>query len=79
MEFDNARVLISDQKIETIKDIIPVLEKISQLNAPLLIITEDITGELILPTPSCIPATHSTPCIITLISRISRAASCMNQ
>lgn len=45
VEFDNARVLIADSKIETIKEIIPVLEKISQLNAPLLIIAEDITGK----------------------------------
>ena len=44
VEFDNARVLVSDQKIESIKEIIPVLEKISQANAPLLIITEDVTG-----------------------------------
>ena len=45
VEFDNCRVLIADQKIETIKEIIPVLEKVSQLNVPLLIITEDITGD----------------------------------
>lgn len=44
-EFDNARVLVADQKVETIKEILPILEKISQINAPLLIITEDITGE----------------------------------
>ena len=44
MEFDNARVLVADQKIESIKEIIPLLEKISQANAPLLIITEDVTG-----------------------------------
>ena len=43
-EFDNARVLIADQKVESIKEIIPLLEKISQLNAPLLLVTEDITG-----------------------------------
>lgn len=49
VEFDNARILVADQKIETVKEIIPVLEKISQLNAPLLLITEDITGA------SCFP------------------------
>ena len=38
MEFDNARVLITDMKIEAIKDIIPILEQISRLNQPLLII-----------------------------------------
>jgi len=45
VEFQNARVLVTDQKITTIKEMIPVLEKITQLNAPLLIIAEDITGE----------------------------------
>ncbi|KAH0715571.1 hypothetical protein KY284_008476 [Solanum tuberosum] len=44
-EFENARVLITDQKISAIKDIIPLLEKTTQLRAPLLIIAEDITGE----------------------------------
>ena len=38
VEFDNARVLITDMKIEAIKDIIPILEQISRLNQPLLII-----------------------------------------
>ncbi|KAF2292168.1 hypothetical protein GH714_014735 [Hevea brasiliensis] len=44
-EFENARVLITDQKISAIKDIIPLLEKTTQLRAPLLIIAEDVTGE----------------------------------
>jgi chaperonin GroEL (HSP60 family) len=38
-------VLITDQKITAIKDIIPLLEKTTQLRAPLLIIAEDVTGE----------------------------------
>ncbi|KAK1411952.1 hypothetical protein QVD17_32837 [Tagetes erecta] len=45
VEFENARVLITDQKISAIKDIIPILEQTTQLRAPLLIIAEDITGE----------------------------------
>ncbi|XP_051120516.1 ruBisCO large subunit-binding protein subunit alpha-like [Andrographis paniculata] len=45
VEFENARILVTDQKISAIKDIIPVLEKTAQLRAPLLIIAEDITGE----------------------------------
>ncbi|CAI7802852.1 unnamed protein product [Closterium sp. NIES-54] len=45
VEFDNARVLVTDQKITAIKDIIPVLERTSQLSAPLLIIAEDVSGE----------------------------------
>ncbi|KAL6566815.1 hypothetical protein OROMI_015219 [Orobanche minor] len=45
VEFGNARVLVTDQKISSIKDIIPLLEKTTQLRAPLLIIAEDVTGE----------------------------------
>ncbi|XP_071690368.1 ruBisCO large subunit-binding protein subunit alpha-like [Rutidosis leptorrhynchoides] len=45
VEFENAKVLVTDQKISSIKDIIPLLEKTTQLRAPLLIIAEDITGE----------------------------------
>ncbi|PKU66861.1 ruBisCO large subunit-binding protein subunit alpha [Dendrobium catenatum] len=45
VEFDNAKVLVTDQKISTIKEIIPLLEKTTQLRAPLLIIAEDVTGE----------------------------------
>ncbi|XP_022985566.1 ruBisCO large subunit-binding protein subunit alpha, chloroplastic-like isoform X2 [Cucurbita maxima] len=44
-EFENTRVLVTDQKISAIKDIIPILEKTTQLRAPLLIIAEDVTGE----------------------------------
>ncbi|KAL3653003.1 hypothetical protein CASFOL_002684 [Castilleja foliolosa] len=45
VEFENARILVTDQKISAIKDIIPLLEKTTQLRAPLLIIAEDVTGE----------------------------------
>ncbi|XP_078445691.1 chaperonin-60alpha [Wolffia australiana] len=45
VEFENAKVLVTDQKITSIKEIIPLLEKTSQLRAPLLIIAEDVTGE----------------------------------
>ncbi|XWS28996.1 hypothetical protein CRYUN_Cryun25bG0118800 [Craigia yunnanensis] len=44
-EFENARVLITDQKISAIKDLIPLLEKATQLRSPLLVIAEDVTGE----------------------------------
>ncbi|XP_002973702.2 ruBisCO large subunit-binding protein subunit alpha, chloroplastic isoform X2 [Selaginella moellendorffii] len=45
VEFDNAKVLVTDQKLTTIKDILSVLEKTSQKSAPLLLIAEDVSGE----------------------------------
>jgi len=45
VEFENALVLITDMKIEAVKDIIPVLEQVTRVNRPLLIIAEDVTGE----------------------------------
>jgi len=38
-------VLITDQKIEQVKDLVPVLEQVTRANKPLLIIAEDVTGE----------------------------------
>lgn len=45
VEYENARILITDQKLETIKDILPVLEQVTRVNQPLVIIAEDVTGE----------------------------------
>lgn len=45
VEFENAMVLITDQKIEQVKDLIPILEQVTRVNRPLLIIAEDVTGE----------------------------------
>ncbi|XP_030552056.1 ruBisCO large subunit-binding protein subunit alpha [Rhodamnia argentea] len=45
VEFENARVLVTDQKISAIKDIVPLLEKTTQLRAPLVIIAEEVSGE----------------------------------
>ena len=45
VELENCRVLVADQKITAVKEIIPILEQVMQSNAPLLIVTEDITGE----------------------------------
>lgn len=47
VEFDNAKVLVTDQKISTVKEIVPLLEKAMQLSAPLLIIAEDITRQVL--------------------------------
>ncbi|KAJ6869559.1 hypothetical protein NC651_034329 [Populus alba x Populus x berolinensis] len=43
VEFDKAKVLVMDQKIANVQEIVPVLEKTTQLSVPLLIIAEDIS------------------------------------
>lgn len=32
-------------QIESVRDIIPILEQVTRLNAPLLIVAEDVAGE----------------------------------
>ena len=45
VEFENARILITDKKITAIQDLVPVLEKVAPLGQPLLIIAEDLEGD----------------------------------
>ena len=42
---ENPRVLITDKKISTMKDLLPVLEPVAQNGQSLLIIAEDVDGE----------------------------------
>jgi len=44
-EMENPLVLITDAKITSLKDLVPVLEQIQQTNRPLLIISDDLEGE----------------------------------
>jgi chaperonin GroEL len=42
---ENPYILVTENKINNIKEILPLLEKVVQVNKPLLIIAEDIEGE----------------------------------
>ena len=43
--YNDAFVLIHDKKISSMKDLLPLLEKVAQTGKPLLIIAEDMDGE----------------------------------
>ncbi len=44
-ELDNPLILLTDSKITSLKDLVPVLEQIQKTGRPLLIIADDIEGE----------------------------------
>lgn len=46
VEFENARVLLTDQRVNEVQEILPLLEKTTQLSVPLLIIAEDVSHEV---------------------------------
>ena len=45
VEMDNPYILIYDKKVSSMKDLLPILEKVVQTSRPFLIISEDLDGE----------------------------------
>ncbi|TMI89212.1 MAG: chaperonin GroEL [Bacillati bacterium ANGP1] len=42
---EDAYILITDKKISAVKDLLPALERIAQVNKPLLVLAEEVEGE----------------------------------
>lgn len=47
IDMDNPLIMVTDQKINTIQEILPILEQVMQSNKPLLLIAEDFEQEVI--------------------------------
>nr|WP_263312735.1 chaperonin GroEL [Mammaliicoccus sp. Marseille-Q6498] len=44
-ELENPYILITDKKISSFQDVLPILEKILQTNRPILIVADDVEGD----------------------------------
>ncbi len=44
---ENAHILVTDHKLSTIKDVLPILEKVVENNKPLFIIADDLENEVV--------------------------------
>src|SRR5229473_672250 len=42
---EDAYILVHDKKISSMKDLLPLLEKVAQAGKPLLVVAEDLEGE----------------------------------
>lgn len=47
IDLDNPLIMVTDQKINTIQEILPILEQVMQSNKPLLLIADDFEQEVI--------------------------------
>ncbi|MBX3458383.1 MAG: chaperonin GroEL [Planctomycetes bacterium] len=47
VEYENAKILIYEKKISSVRELLPILEKVAGMGAPLLIIAEDIENEVL--------------------------------
>ncbi len=45
VELENPYILITDRKVSSMKDLLPILERVVQSGRPLLLIAEDVEGE----------------------------------
>lgn len=45
VSYQDAKILLTDKKINSLKEIVPILEKVMQSRHPLLIVADDVEGE----------------------------------